>query len=226
MIPLLTFKGRRGGSDLRRSQFLIVNVRQHQHRKARAGTPLRAFFSLRQDLWAELGSAPHSFYWSVLVAFPAPGEPLLEREDFGYSAWEFLLSPRDGSRKHSPPIPADDAWHCVMLSKPQLVICPVTSLRQNSAAIASGAIIAPKAIVASSSAAAGAVAAFKSSFIMFVLSGSPGAEITGIGAPQSSIKHQSILKYDNHMKDLCRLRWPRREKTRFAHSCAKPSIPC
>ena len=54
MIPLLTFKGRRGGSDLRRSQFLIVNVRQHQHRKARAGTPLRAFFSLRQIIWAEL----------------------------------------------------------------------------------------------------------------------------------------------------------------------------
>src|SRR5882762_3965033 len=117
-------------------------------------------------------SARHSFYWLVLAAFPAVGERLLEREDFGYSAWAFLLSPRDGSRKQSPPTPADDAWHCSMLSKPQLVICPVTSLRQNSAALASGAIIAPKAIVASS-AAAGAVAAFKSSFIMFVLSGSP-----------------------------------------------------
>ena len=171
-------------------------------------------------------SARHSFYWLVLAAFPAVGERLLEREDFGYSAWAFLLSPRDGSRKQSPPTPADDAWHCSMLSKPQLVICPVTSLRQNSAALASGAIIAPKAIVASSSAAAGAVAAFKSSFIMFVLSGSPGAEITEIGAPQSSIKHQSILKYYNHMKDFRCLRWPRREKTRFARSCAKPSIPC
>jgi hypothetical protein len=32
---------------------LIVNVRQHQHRMARAETPLRAFFSLRQ-IWAEL----------------------------------------------------------------------------------------------------------------------------------------------------------------------------
>jgi len=32
---------------------LIVNVRQHRHRKARAGTPLRALFSLRQ-IWAEL----------------------------------------------------------------------------------------------------------------------------------------------------------------------------
>jgi len=93
-------------------------------------------------------SARHFFYWLVLAAFPAVGERLLEREDFGYSAWAFLLSPRDGSRKQSPPTPADDAWHCSMLSKPQLVICPVTSLRQNSAALASGAIIAPKAIVA------------------------------------------------------------------------------
>jgi hypothetical protein len=75
-------------------------------------------------------SARHSFYWLVLAAFPAVGERLLEREDFGYSAWAFLLSPRDGSRKQSPPTPADDAWHCSMLSKPQLVICPVTSLRQ------------------------------------------------------------------------------------------------
>jgi hypothetical protein len=104
----------------------------------------------------------------VLAAFPAVGEPFLEREDFGYSAWAFLLSLRNGSRKQSPPRPADDAWHCAMLSKPQLVICPVTSLRQNSAALASGAIIAPKAIAASN-AAAGAVAAFKSSFVMLSL---------------------------------------------------------
>jgi hypothetical protein len=53
-----------------------------------------------------------------------------------------------------------------MLSKPQLVMCPLTSVRQNSAALASGAIIAPKAIAASN-AAAGAVVAFKNSFIMF-----------------------------------------------------------
>jgi hypothetical protein len=47
---------------------------------------------------------------------------------------------------------------------------------------------------------------------MFVLSGSPGAEITGIGAPQSSIKHQSIFKYDNHMKRLVLLKMaPTRE---------------
>jgi hypothetical protein len=45
-------------------------------------------------------------------------------------------------------------------------MCPVTSVRQNSAALASGAIIAPKAIAASN-AAAGAVVAFKNSFIMF-----------------------------------------------------------
>ena len=55
----------------------------------------------------------------MLAVFPAVGERLLEREDFGYSAWAFLLSPRDGSRKQSPPTPADDAWHCSMLSKPQ-----------------------------------------------------------------------------------------------------------
>jgi hypothetical protein len=63
-------------------------------------------------------------------------------------------------------MPADDAWHCAMLSKPQLVI--VTSLRQNSPALASGASIAPIAIAASN-AAAGAVAAFKNSFIMLSL---------------------------------------------------------
>src|ERR1700682_326030 len=92
-----------------------------------------------------------------------------------------------------------------MLSKPQLVICPVTSLRQNSAALASGAIITPKA-TAANNAAAGAVAAFKNSFILFSLSFLVSAlapsrgGISGIGTPQSSIKHQSILKYDDHMK--------------------------
>jgi hypothetical protein len=52
-----------------------------------------------------------------------------------------------------------------MLVKPQLVICPETSVRQNSAALASVAIIAPKEIAASNAAASGVVA-FKT-FIMF-----------------------------------------------------------
>jgi hypothetical protein len=58
------------------------------------------------------------------------------------------------------------ALHCSMLAKGQLVICPVTSVRQNSQALASGVIIAAKAIAASK-AAAGALVAFKNSFIMF-----------------------------------------------------------
>jgi hypothetical protein len=126
-----------------------------------------------------------------------------------------LASLRFGSRKQSPPIPDDAAWHCAMLSKPQPVICPVTSWRQNSAALASGAIAAPKASAASN-AAAGAVAAFKSSFIMlslFFLVSAPApsrSAISGIGEPHSSIKHQSILKYDNHMKEPCRHRATRR----------------
>src|SRR4051794_3795680 len=102
-----------------------------------------------------------------------------------------------------------------MLSKPQLVICPVTSVRQNSAALASGVIAAPKASAASNAAAV-AVAAFKiflMMFSLFSLVSAPapsGSAISGIGEPHSSIKHQSILKYDNHMKEPCRHRAARR----------------
>jgi hypothetical protein len=89
-----------------------------------------------------------------------------------------------------------------MLSKPQLVIWPVTSVRQNSAALAPGAIIAPRAIAATH-AAAGAVAAFKNSLIMFflvsALAHAAEVGISGIDTPWLSIKHQSFLKYDNHM---------------------------
>jgi hypothetical protein len=57
-----------------------------------------------------------------------------------------------------------------MVAKPQPVICPVTSVRQNSPALASGAISvhAPKAIAAIN-AAAGALAAIESLFIIFPL---------------------------------------------------------
>jgi hypothetical protein len=102
-----------------------------------------------------------------------------------------------------------------MLSKPQLVICPVTSLRQNSAALASGAIIAPKAIVARVVPQRARLLSKALSSCLFSLV-APGAEITEIGAPQSSIKHQTILKYYNHMKDFRCLRWPpaREDKVR------------
>jgi hypothetical protein len=62
-------------------------------------------------------------------------------------------------------IAADAAWHCSMLLKPQLVMCPVTSLRQNSPALASGAVIAASAIAATNT-AAGAATVFKRSLIV------------------------------------------------------------
>jgi hypothetical protein len=61
-------------------------------------------------------------------------------------------------------MPADAAWHCSRLVKLQLVICPVTSVRQNSAALA-GVVIAPTASAANNAAAA-AVDAFKNVFLM------------------------------------------------------------
>jgi hypothetical protein len=49
-------------------------------------------------------------------------------------------------------------------------------------------------------------------------------EISGIGAPQSSNKYQSILKYDNHMKIVmfhCRHRATRRKYNIFECDVAR-----
>ena len=73
-------------------------VASSQYGEARAGTPLRAFFSLCQ-IWPN-SSARHSFYRSRSGS-PTAGKAANtnQLEDFGYSAWAFLLSPREGSRK-------------------------------------------------------------------------------------------------------------------------------
>jgi hypothetical protein len=54
-------------------------VASSQHREARAEMSAAGLFQFA----APSSSARYSVYWLVLAAFPAAGEPFLERDDFG-----------------------------------------------------------------------------------------------------------------------------------------------
>jgi hypothetical protein len=62
-------------------------------------------------------------------------------------------------------MPAEAAWHCSIVAKPQLVMWPVTSCRQKSPAVALPVVSAPK-MAAAAMAVAGAPSR-KNKFIFF-----------------------------------------------------------
>jgi hypothetical protein len=80
-------------------------VASSQYGEARAGTPLQAFFSLRQIIWAEIVGT--TFFLLVGVSrFSGRRRAAPRTGGLRVFRMGVLLSPRDGSRKQSPPTPA------------------------------------------------------------------------------------------------------------------------